>query len=55
MTLGGQSDRARVCPLLDNSGQWRILARDRLSEGGLFYPPSFDSMSRSFVLLYGYE
>jgi len=27
----GQSNRVRVCPLLDNSGQRSILARDGLS------------------------
>src|ERR1700690_4442622 len=31
MALSGQSDRTRVCPLLDQSGQRWILARDSLS------------------------
>ena len=31
LALNGRSDRTRVCPLLDNSGQSRILARDGLS------------------------
>jgi hypothetical protein len=31
MALSGQSSRARFCPLLDNSGQRRILGRDGLS------------------------
>jgi hypothetical protein len=30
-TLSGQSNRTRVCPLLDQSGQWWILARDGLT------------------------
>jgi len=31
LSLNGQFDRARVCPLSDYSGQSRILARDGLS------------------------
>jgi hypothetical protein len=31
MAQSGQLDRTRVCPLLDNSGQSRILVKDRLS------------------------
>jgi hypothetical protein len=31
LALSGQSNRTRVCPLLDNSGQRWILARDGLS------------------------
>src|SRR5450755_1423175 len=31
MALSGQSDRTRVCPLLDQSGQRSILARGGLS------------------------
>ena len=31
MALSGHSNCARVCPLLDKSGQRRILARDGLS------------------------
>ena len=31
LAQSGQWDRARVCPLLDNSGQSRIVARDSLS------------------------
>ena len=31
LALSGQSDRAHVCPLLDQSGQRGILARDDLS------------------------
>ena len=30
LALSGQSNRTRVCPLLDNSGHSRILARDAL-------------------------
>jgi hypothetical protein len=31
LALSGQSGRASVCPLLDQSGQWLILTRDGLS------------------------
>jgi hypothetical protein len=31
LALSGQTDRARVCPLLDKSGQRWIFARDGLS------------------------
>jgi hypothetical protein len=31
LALSGQFSRTRVCPLLDNSGQRWILARDGLS------------------------
>ena len=31
LALNGQSDRTRVCPLSDNSGQSRIFARGSLS------------------------
>jgi hypothetical protein len=31
LALSGQSDRTRFCPLLDQSGQRWILARDGLS------------------------
>jgi hypothetical protein len=31
LALNGQSDRTCVCPLLDNNGQRRILARHGLS------------------------
>ena len=31
LALNGQSNHTHVCPLLDNSGQSRILARDVLS------------------------
>jgi hypothetical protein len=31
LALNGHSNRAHVCPLLDQSGQTWILARDRLS------------------------
>jgi hypothetical protein len=31
LALSGQSNRTRVCPLLDQSGQTWILARDGLS------------------------
>jgi hypothetical protein len=31
LALSGQSDRARVCPLLNQSGQSRVLARCGLS------------------------
>jgi hypothetical protein len=36
MALSGQPNRTRVCPLLDQSGQLLILARDGLSA----YDPS---------------
>ncbi len=58
MALNGQSDRTRVCPLLDNSGQSRILARDGLSTNDpkrttkTFSPSDLNQTAGARVFLY---
>jgi hypothetical protein len=57
LALNGHSNRAHVCPLLDQSGQTWILARDRLSA----YDPTatlavhcgigFDAVGRPYATL----
>ena len=46
LALNGQTSRTRVCPLLDNSGQRWVLARDALSA----YDPeqTFNIVGRHF-------